>query len=151
MRTVFSFILLLVVGCSPMDVKDIDFSPMAGSGRIVSVSSTDGLDDKSGLKVTVSNHLAVGETISLLDYAALDDIPLGYYWGFGSEEDASGFHGGLTYRLRNSVGLFAGLSSWERESISAEFGAQLLFDSFSIELRRDESIGGTFVGMGMEL
>ena len=58
---------------------------------------------------------------------------------------------GFTYRAKDQLGLFAGLSKWESESWGLEYGAQLLMEDFLVEIRKDESVDDVFYGLGKSI
>lgn len=141
---------LLCAGCSAFaDLKvPIDLQPMAGKGTVISGSSSDGFDSDAAYKISVSNYVGVNEEGYFDIPLGNDLVPLGYYYSIGNLDGALASSVGATYRLKDKLGLFAGLSKWESESWGLEYGAQILMRDFLIEFRNDASIDEFFVGVG---
>jgi len=146
----FLIVALLCAGCSSSaDLKvPVELSPMVGSGTVGSFSSTNGFDSEAAYKVSVSKYAGVGEE-GYLDVSNGDEsIPFGYYYSLGSLDGTLAGSTGVTYRFKDRLGLFAGLSKWESESWGLEYGAHYLMKDFLVEIRKDDSIDDVFYGLG---
>lgn len=149
----FLIVALLCAGCSASaDLKvPVKFNPMIGSGTVGSFASTNGFDSEAAYKVSVSKYAGVGEK-GYLDVSDGDEsIPLGYYYSFGDLDGTLAGSSGVTYRVKDQLGLFAGFSKWESESWGLEYGAHYLMEDFLIEIRKDESIDDVFYGLGKSI
>ena len=149
----FLLVALLCAGCSASaDVKvPTDFNPMVGKGTVSSFASTDGFDSEAAYKVSVSKYVGVGEEGYFDVFNGDESVPLGYYYSIGDLDGTLAGSAGFTYRAKDQLGLFAGLSKWESESWGLEYGAQLLMEDFLIEIRKDESVDDVFYGLGKSI
>ena len=149
----FLLVALLCAGCSASaDVKvPTDFNPMVGKGTVSSFASTDGFDSEAAYKVSVSKYVGVGEEGYFDVFSEDEAVPLGYYYSFGDLNGTLAGSAGFTYRAKDRLGLFAGLSKWESESWGLEYGAQLLMEDFVVEIRKDESVDDVFYGLGKSI
>jgi hypothetical protein len=143
MRIVLTLFVCCSIGCSGIDLLDMDLNLAAPEGGVELTSLA--MDGES-VQVTRSNNTAA-------DGAGHFDLPIGEYYGIGINEDNDvTLHGGLTYRPQANFSIFAGASvnTDSDNAFGVEYGTQFLMKNFSLELRRDEENDLTMFGIGKE-